>query len=93
MGSIPCSPKVILEYFFVNFGMSWDVSGSGLATFSNGFGIVVEKRSDAIEKFRFSKMAGIIVPESGYLEILFRLLPAQNLEILKNAILLYFYNI
>ena len=28
---------------FVNFGMSWDVSGSGLGTFSDGFGVVLKK--------------------------------------------------
>ena len=28
---------------FINFGMSWDVSGSGLGTFSDGFGMVLEK--------------------------------------------------
>ena len=36
--------------FFVNFGMSWDVSGSGLGTFSDGFGMVLEKMSDGVEK-------------------------------------------
>ena len=28
---------------FVNFGMSWDVSGSGLGTFSDGFGMVSKR--------------------------------------------------
>ena len=37
-------------HFFVNFGMSWDVSGSGLGTFSDGFGMVLEKMSDGLEK-------------------------------------------
>ena len=54
MGSIPGPPKVILGsfrgHFFVNFGMSWDVSGSGLGTFSNRFGMVLEKMSDGVEK-------------------------------------------
>ena len=53
-GSIPGSPKVISAsfwaHFFVNFGMSWDVSGSGLGTFSDGFGMVLEKMSDGVEK-------------------------------------------
>ena len=31
--------------FFVNFGMSWDVSGSRLGTLSDGFGMVWEKMS------------------------------------------------
>ena len=42
MGSIPGTPKVIFGSFFFNLGMSWDVSGSGLGTFSgwvwDGFG-------------------------------------------------------
>ncbi len=28
-------------HFFINFGMSWDVSGSGLGTFLDGFGMVL----------------------------------------------------
>ena len=28
---------------FVNFGMSWDVFGIGVGTFSDGFGMVWEK--------------------------------------------------
>ena len=57
MGSIPGSPKVISGSFrgnfFVNFGMSWDLSGSGLGTFSDGFGMVLEKVSDGVEKLTF----------------------------------------
>ena len=30
-------------HFFVKFGMSWDVSGSGRGTFSDGFGMVLKK--------------------------------------------------
>ena len=30
-------------HFLVDFGMSWDVSGSGQGTFSDGFGMVLEK--------------------------------------------------
>ena len=37
-------------HFFVNFGMSWDVSRSGLGTFLDGFGMVLKKMSDGIEK-------------------------------------------
>ena len=52
-GSIPGSPKVISGsfrgHFFVNFGMAWDVSGSGLGTFSDGFGMVLEKMLDGEE--------------------------------------------
>ena len=54
--------------------MSWDVSGSGLGTFSDGFGMVLEKMSDGLEKLQFSKMAGRIFPESGYLTILLSLI-------------------
>ena len=54
MGSIPGSPKVISGSFrgnfFVNLGMSWDVSGSGLAKFSDGCGMVLEKVSDGVEQ-------------------------------------------
>ena len=49
--------------------MSWDVSGSGLGTFSDRFGMVLEKMSDGVEKYNFSKMTGSIFPESGYLKI------------------------
>ena len=42
--SIPGSPKFISGsfrgHFFVNFGMAWDVSGSGLGTFSDGLGLL-----------------------------------------------------
>ena len=69
-GSIPGSPKVISGsfwgHFFVNFGMSWDVSGSGLGTFSDGFGMVLEKMSDGVEKQKFSKMTGSIFPGPGH---------------------------
>ena len=50
--------------------MSWDVSGSGLGTFSDGLGMVLEKMADGVAKLTFSKMAGSIVPESGYLKII-----------------------
>ena len=68
-GSIPGSPKVISGsfrgHFFVNFGMSWDVSGSGLGTFSDGFGMVLKNigRGQTMEKI---KNAREYVPESGY---------------------------
>ena len=54
---------------FINFGMSWDVSGSGLGMFLDGFGMVLENMSDGVEKLQFSKMTGSIFPESGYLKI------------------------
>ena len=36
-------------HFFVNFGMSWDVSGSGLGIFLDSFGRVWEKMSGEVE--------------------------------------------
>ena len=43
-------PKVGSGRLFLDFGMSWDVSGNGLGTFSDGFGLVLEKMSDGFEK-------------------------------------------
>ena len=54
------------DNFFVNFGMAWDVSRSGLVTFSDWFRMVLENMSDGVEKLKFSKMAGSIFPESGH---------------------------
>ena len=51
--------------------MSWDLSRSGLGTFSDGFGMVWEKMLGGPEKYTNSKMAGSIVPVSGYLQIIF----------------------
>ena len=39
-------------HFLVEFGMSWDVSGSGQGTFSDGFGMVLEKMSDEVRRGR-----------------------------------------
>ena len=36
-------------HFFVILGMSWDVSGSGLGTFLDRFGKVLENMSDGSE--------------------------------------------
>ena len=36
--------------FFVIFGMSWEVSGSGLGTFLDRFGKVLEKIPDDVKK-------------------------------------------
>ena len=49
--------------------MSWDVSGSGLGMFSDGFGMVLKNMLGGVEKLTISKMAGGIVLESGYLKI------------------------
>ena len=62
----PAPRRSFRGHFFVNFGMSWDVSGSGLGTFSDGFGMVLEKMSAGAEQSKFSKLAGSIVPESAY---------------------------
>ena len=40
----------MLGNLFINFGMSWDVSGSGLGMFWDGFGMVLEKMLDGVEK-------------------------------------------
>ena len=45
-GSIPGSRRSFLGHFFVNSGMSWDVSGSGQGMFLDGFGKVLKKMSD-----------------------------------------------
>ena len=58
--------------------MSWDVSRSGLETFSDGFGMVWEKMSDGVETLQFSKMTRSIFPESGYLKIIFLGYPWQK---------------
>ena len=48
--------------FFVNLGMSWDVSGSGLGTFSDGFGMVLKHMSDGVEnKYNSQKWPGVFV--------------------------------
>ena len=44
-------------HFFEIFGISWDVSGSGLGTFLDRFGKVFENMTDEVEKSRFSKMS------------------------------------
>ena len=62
----PAPRRAFRGHFFVNFGMSWDVSGSGLGMFSDRFGMVLEKMSDGVENVKFSKMSGSISPESGY---------------------------
>ncbi len=53
-GSIPGSPGSLFwsgwGNLFVNFGMSWEVSGSGLGYFLDRFGKVLEKMSDGVQK-------------------------------------------
>ena len=67
----PAPRRSVRGHFFVDFGMSWDVSGSGLGTFSDGFGMVLKKMSDEVGKSTFSKMTGSIFPESGRFRIAF----------------------
>ena len=51
-GSIPGSRRSLLGILFVNFGMSWDVSGSGLGMFLDRFGKVLEKMSDEVKNIK-----------------------------------------
>ena len=51
--------------FFEIFGMSWEVSGSGLGMFLDRFGKVLKKMPEEVQKLKFSKMAGSIFPEWG----------------------------
>ena len=75
----PAPPRSVRGHFFINFGMYSDVSGSGLGTFLDGFGMVLEKMSDDVEKSKFSKMAGSICPESGCSRIAFLAYPRQKI--------------
>ena len=63
-------------FCFINFGMSWDVSGSGLGTFSDGFGSVCKKcpaRSGNV-----FLMTGSIFAELGCSKIAFLANPCQK---------------
>ena len=62
------------------FGMSWEMSGSGLGTFLNGFGMVFEKVSDGVRKSKFSKLTGSIFPESGRFKIAFLAYPRPKIS-------------
>ena len=71
-------------HFFMNFGMSWDVSGSGLGTCLDGFGMVLEKMSDEVGKTFSSKLTGSMFPESGRSRIAFLAYPrTKNIKSLK----------
>ena len=87
----PAPRRSFWDNWFVNFGMSSDVSGSGLGMFSDRFGMVLEKLSHGIEKLKFPKMTGSIFPESGYLKITCLGYPRpKNIESLENNFLPYF---
>ena len=51
----PTPRRSVWGNLFVNFGMSWDVSGSALGMFSDRFGMVLEKMSDGDENENFQK--------------------------------------
>ena len=70
-------------HFFEIFGMSWDVSGSGLGMFLDRFGMVLEKMSDEVGKSKFSILSGSIFPESGRSKQLF--LAGSRTEIPQNS--------
>ena len=73
--------------FFVIFGKSWEVSGSGLVTILNRLGKVLEKMSDGVRKLRFSKLSRSIFPESGRFRIAFLTYPrSKHINILKKTI-------
>ena len=46
----PAPQRLVRGHFFVNFGMSRDVSGSGVATFSDRFGMVSPKHVGRVRK-------------------------------------------
>ena len=46
----PAPRRLVRGHFFVNCGMSWDVSGSGLGMFSDGFGMVSQKNVGRVEQ-------------------------------------------
>ena len=64
--------------------MSWDVSGSGLGTFWDGFGKVLEKMSDGVQKTKISKMSGSIFPELGRVRIAFLKYPGPTISTFQN---------
>ena len=70
----PAPRRSFRGHFFVNFGMSWDVSGSGLGTFSDGFGMVSEN------VWTFFLMTGSMFPEPGYLKITFLAYPRPKIS-------------
>ena len=58
----PAPRRSFRGHFFVNFGMSWDVSGSGLGTFSDGFGMVSKNMSGGVENANVQKWPGVCFP-------------------------------
>ena len=60
----PAPRRSVQGHFFINFGMSWNVSGDGLGTFSDGFGMVSEKHVGQGRKITMKnqKWPGLYVP-------------------------------
>ena len=52
-------------HFVVKFWVAWDVSGSGLGTFSDGFGRVWGKMSEGSKNEVFQKCPGAFFPSRG----------------------------
>ena len=64
---------------FEIFGMSWDVSGSGLGTFLDWFGKVLENMSGEVEKIKIFKNAREYFSQVGALQnSIFSLSPDQQ---------------
>ena len=83
----PAPRRSVRGHFFIDFGMSWDVSGSGLGTVSDGFGMVLKKMSDGVEhvgwgrtKMKILKMTGSIFAESGRSRITFLASPRPKIS-------------
>ena len=51
----PAPRRSVRGHFFINFGMSWDVSGSGLGTFWDGLGMVLKKMLGVVNKINKCK--------------------------------------
>jgi len=73
--------RLFRDHFFVNFGMSWDVSGNSLGTFSDGFGMVL-KNVGWGRTFTIFKNDREYVSRVGlFKNNMCRLSPAKNIEI------------
>ena len=71
--------------------MSWDVSGSGLGTFSDGFGMVLGKMSDGVEKKIICKNGREYCSCVGLFQnIIFRLSPAKKYRNFRKCIFAVF---
>ena len=57
----PAPRRSFRGHFFVNFGMSWDLSRSGLGMLSDGFGMVLEQMLGVVENITFQNWPGVFV--------------------------------